>query len=444
MQIHLFLNRRGSAIIMALATMTLLLILGMAVITLSTSAFNTNMADATVNEAYYAAEAGVNSGIEQVKLEVAEYYKLMSEERGSNYTTLYNNFFPKIATNARDNFVEPSIKGMSIDTTFSLGHIDSSANTGDILISCKACANGTKYIVNGSVNVERQDLSGGDWLIPNVVLYAGGTLTLNQYNDGVNASGAPIIVGGTSRIWANPNCTIKDDAADAVDACLTYAPPNLANKVISLHITAANNVISSYPSGSPIYVTSDPGITVTLQANPIPEGIIYIKGDLILNNHGDVNADIYCDGNVKNNSGTIRGNVYCKGSFSMTNGQIWGSVFADGPITISGGGGNSGVIYSSSKLTLGNFSAGGLFFSGGDVIIDGGPTINGMVIAKGNVYPAVSWSQLTVTYSQSYIDSIVNNPNYSFFFGGNSSGSGEMPDSSVITAQHVKAAGLTN
>ncbi len=428
---------------MALATMALLLILGLAVMTLSTGALTVNEADAAVNDAYYAAEAGVNSGIEQVKLEVAKYYKRMSEEHGSAYASLYNNFFSNIAANSSNNFVEPSIKGMSTITTFSPGHINNSANTGDILISCKAVSpNGTKYVVNGSVSLKRQDLNSSNWYIPNVVLYAGGTLTLNQYNDGVNATGAPIIVGGTSRPWANPNCTIKSDAADAVNACLTYSPPDLSGKTISLYITAANNVVSSYPPGSPIYVTSDPGVTVTLQANPIPQGIIYIKGNLYLYNHGDVNADIYCDGNVENNGGTLRGNIYCKGSFSMTNGQIWGSVFADGPISISGGGGNSGVIYSSSKLTLGNFSAGGIYFSGGDIVINGGTTIQGAVIAKGGIYPSVSWSQLTVTYSQSYIDSIVNNSKYEFFFKGGGGGSGKLPDSSVITAQNVKAAGL--
>ena len=114
------LNIRGTAIIMALITMTVLLLLGLAVATLSMGTLKANTADATTNDSYYAAEAGVNNAIDQLKLEVARYYKGMMDAQGTVYNGLYNNFASGIAVNAQTNFSEPAFSGGSTSTTFSV------------------------------------------------------------------------------------------------------------------------------------------------------------------------------------------------------------------------------------------------------------------------------------------------------------------------------------
>ena len=86
-------NNRGSAMVFALVTMTVLILLGMAIVVLSSGTLNVNTADAQNNNSYYAGEAGVNSAIAHLKYEVMRYYNDMLESNGSAYTALYSGFF---------------------------------------------------------------------------------------------------------------------------------------------------------------------------------------------------------------------------------------------------------------------------------------------------------------------------------------------------------------
>ena len=462
---RLFTNKRGSAIIMALVTITILLVLGMAVITLSMGTLTTNVADATTNDTYYAAEAGINSAIEQVKAEVVKYYAEMSKLDG-NYTSLYDNFFAGIALRSQGSFDEPDIQNMStIHTTFSAGNINADDNTGDILISCEATAtDGTKYAVNGSVKVLRIDLrSSGEWFFDGIPLYAGGTLHVNHNYSGVTPNNATIICNKyTPNSWTkngggvNYNVTVDTNAAAAIGDPIpypSYSNPNLDSNVKIL------------PSGS--YLAN---------VNAISQGIIYCQGNLTINAWAPVYKDIYCDGILTISGTEFYGNIYCRdivefsgGSFSgniicdgivkisscnrtgfiMAGESIevrWGSdyncsYYAVGPINITGAGGSYGVVYSATQLNLGDFSGKGIFFSGGDVFLNGSPGMTALV-AKGTVH--INGKNLAISYDQSYIDSVkANNP---FFFpsSGSGVGSSNTPTSDVIQGQTVTAVGRIN
>ena len=84
---------RGSAIIVALITMCVLILLGGAVAILSSGTLNVNTADAQTNDAFYAADSSVNSAIEQIKYEASSYYNEMLAASGEAYISLYNSFF---------------------------------------------------------------------------------------------------------------------------------------------------------------------------------------------------------------------------------------------------------------------------------------------------------------------------------------------------------------
>lgn len=453
---RLFTNKRGSAIIMALVTMTILLVLGMAVITLSLGTLTTNVADATTNDTYYAAEAGINSAIEQVKTEVVRYYAEMSKLDG-NYTSLYDGFFSGIASNSSSNFDEPfKINNQNIGTitTFSAGNINADDNTGDILISCEAiAADGTKYAVNGSVNVLRIDLrSSGEWFKDNLVLHTGGNLNLEP-NFGMTANGADIILGSltlrSDRSWAlghNGSLSTNLLEGDSISDILSFSPPTLTNP----YVVTQSMTYSSPPAQ---YVTTLDNVDLTFTNNVIPEStVIYGRGNVTLERGGNVYGDIYCQGDFVNYGRAIYGNVYCNGSINLIGGDVYGSLYAKGPISIgtqqAGVGGQAGVIYSSTQLNFGGFNIKGIFFSGGDVVItgNGGPTITGMLIAKNNIrFNSYAW--MTVTYDQSYIDQVkANNP---FFFpssgsGGSGGGGGNTPTSDVIQGQTITAVGRIN
>jgi len=463
-------NKRGSAIIMALVTITILLVLGMAVITLSMGTLTTNVADATTNDTYYAAEAGINSAIEQVKTEVVKYYAEMSKLDG-NYTSLYDNFFQGIASNSSSNFNEPDIQSMDTITTFSAGNFDEGANTGDILISCEAiAADGTKYVVNGSVNVLRIDLrsGGGEWFFDGVALYAGDTLHVKQWYNGVTPYNATIVCNRyTPNNWTkaggvNYNVVVDENAAGAIGEFLPY--PSYSNPAVG------SNVIE-FAAG-----TSIPN------ASGISEGIIFGRGDLSLASWSTAYKDVYCDGNLSISGTNFIGNIYCRGNLTFTGGSFSGKIICDGnitisncnksgvimsggyinasgganscsfyavgPINISGGNGSAdgGVIYSCTELRISGSNAHGIYFSGGDIFANNGTSLDkSALIAKGTIHANGNW--LTLSYDQSYIDSVKNNPANAFFFGGGSGGSGgggAAPTSDVIQGQSITALGRLN
>ncbi len=474
-------SKRGSAIIMALLTMTLLVTLGLGVIMISFGSLNTNVTDAANNNAYYAAEAGVNSAIEQLKYEAKRYYNEMLASQGSDYSSLYNNFFTSINSRAQLNFIdEPAIPGMTIETTFTQGAYDTADNTCEFLISCLATAGeGSKYMVNGSLKVKKVDVSaGGSWSVPDRAITAGGILNLGNTN-GINVSGGNVVVGDLARkdtwqlgisggqlvIDANAGSVLSDSKKYT-----SYSDPVITNP--KLHITQNNFTVntSNCPS-SPVTITSDEGINVTFQSCTITSGTIYIKGNVTITN-GNYGADIYCDGNFTANNCTItgdvfsRGNVFindasmkgeitCDGSLTLTSGSLLGTVysgtgisvsnasstgslFSPGTITIDSAGVSNGIIYSSTKINYGNSSTSCILFSGGDIVITGGSSVAGSISAMGDIYGLVDkkiW--LTLNYSRSGLESIFSNPNNSFF----TTSSTPVLDQNVILDQKVSAVG---
>jgi len=465
-------NKRGSAIIMVLVTITILLVLGMAVVTLSLGTLTANNADATTNDTYYAAEAGINSAIAQVKTEVVKYYAQMSDP-GSDYTSLYTNFYANIASNASSRFNEPSIQHMTTSTAFSAGNINEGANTGDILISCEAtAADGTKYVVNGSVSVQRIDLrsGGGDWFIDDVALYSGGTLHVSHWYSGITPSNATVVCSQYSPPnWAKAggasyNVLVDANAADAIGDLIPY--PSYSNPALGSNV-------KEFAAGAQIN-----------NASGVPEGIIYGRGDLRVASWSTVYKDIYCDGNLTISNTGFNGNIYCRGNLSFSGGSGFsGKIICDGNITISGcdrsglitaggsitasGGANScsfyavgpidisggssgadgGVIYSCTQLKISGGNAHGIYFSGGEIFANSNGTtlFKSVLIAKGTIHA----NNLTLSYDKSYTDSILNDPDNAFFFGGGSGssgagGGGSTPTSDVILGQTISAAGRTN
>ncbi len=479
-------SKRGSAIIMALVTITVLMLLGLAVIALSMGTLKANAADATTNDAYYAAEAGVNSAIEQVKTEVSRQYSNMKGATGALYDSYYNNFFADISSNAALKFIEPSIDGITIETTFSLGSHDASQDAQDILISCTSMtADGTKYVVNGSVKVKRIDLRSKNWLIEDHVVYTGASLNLGN-NSGMTASGNDVktkavkyVRSDNPLIVNNGNLVIDPTAGDDIKDALSY--PSYTDPVITdldIYVTTNNYVFkSTYPA--PVGIKTAPGINISFRESGVPAGTIHGQGNITFSDIENVYADVYCDGNLNVSSGTYYGNLYCRGNMTLSNGVFKGNIICDGNVTITSGnynglilaggavtisnassvcsvfasgvvkitsvGASGGIIYSSTELRIGNLSSSTIFFSAGDIVITGGSSVTGMLIAKDMIYYSPDNSYMTINYSQSLVDQVKADPRNTFFFGGSGSGgSGTVDYSNVILGQSISAAGRKN
>lgn len=483
------LNTHGSAIIMALVTMTVLVLLGLAVATLSMGTLVSNTADQSTNDSYYAAEAGVNSAIEHLKYEASKYYATMMVAQGATYNDLYNNFFTTINNNAQLNFIDPAITGVTIDTTFTTEDIDTTQDIGEFLISCKATANGTSYAVNGKLYIKRVDVSHSQyiWITDDAAIKAGGTLDLESKNS--------VTVYGGNLIVANLLYTTKDENVlpySITDGQLLIVPtigstildllvyPSYTDPVLtttSMYITDSSYSIN-WDVPAPVSITTVPGSDLHFTACTISEGIVYGKGDLhitnciinsdiycdgdiIIDNYSSINGNIYCRGNITITNADIGGNIYCDGIVDFNNGSLDASVYAGGPIVVHAGtsSGNlfspseitienanvtNGIVYSSSKLTIGSGVMTSIFFSGDDIEFTSDVSVNGTVIAKNDISFKVDANKdlfVNYYYSETTVDNIVNDPKNRFFF---SIPNVAQLDENVFTDQSVTAVGRIN
>ena len=482
-------NNRGSAMVFALVTMTVLILLGMAIVVLSSGTLNVNKTDAQNNSSYYGGEAGVNSAIAQLKYEVMHYYNDMLESSGSGYTALYNGFFTAINSNAQQNFIEPEIDGVTTVTTFSNGTYDAAQDIGQFLVSCTAtAADGSSYVVNGALLVKRVDVSGGssnDWIIGDAAIKAGDTLSLGKKN-GVGVTGGDIIVSALehNRKWGLPysisggELIIDENVADTIEDNLFY--PSYSDPVITevdVYVTENEYTFNwaNVPE-APVHIVTAEGINIHFASCTVPEGTVHGKGNMHINN-GTFYADFYCDGDMHINNCSVYGNVYCRGDLHLNNAVMYGNVMCDGffemnnagsinkwaasgggieihnatcngslysasDIVISQTGVNGGIVYSSTKLTAGNLSANAVFFSGGDIELSHSLSVTGCVIAKQNIYFSTDSNKyMTVSYSQTTIDGLVYDENNAFFFSG--TGEPELNEN-VFAGESISAVGRTS
>jgi cytoskeletal protein CcmA (bactofilin family) len=446
--------------------MCILILLGGAVVMLSSGTLKVNAADAQTNRAYYAAESGVTNAIEQIKYEASCYYADMLASDGTAYISLYNNFFTAINQNASLNYTEPAISGVTTLTTFTTGAYDVNTGNCEFLISCTAtAADGTRYVVDGKAYIKRIDVRTvtlTNWITPDAAIKAGGTLDLESKNS-VNVTNGDIIVSTLSYTLKNDlpyvitggDLIVDPNTAASINDVLTY--PSYVDPVmpeVDLLVTENNYTINwANMPPAPVYITTADDITLHFTACTIPEGIVYVKGDLNLSNC-NIEGDIYCDGNIDmNNYCSVSGNIYCRGNMTITNVDIAGEIYCDGIVSFNNGtldaniyaggsidvheaqcGGNlyspgpisiegttvtSGIVYSSTKLTIGRGSTTAIFFSGGDIEFTGDVYVNGTVIAKNNIFFKVDANLdlfVDYYYSAATIDEIINDPDNSFFF----------------------------
>jgi len=452
-------NRKGSSIISALVVMVVLLLLGMAVVTVSMGALKTNAVDASNNDAFYAAKSAVESAIEQIKYEVSSYYTQMLTAQSADYPNLYSNFFNGINSSAQLHFDEPAFKDITTETTFSMGSFDPVNNVCEFLISSTATvtADGMVYSVNGKVFIKKVDVSAGStWFnIDDAALKAGGTLYLGKKNTTV-VHGGNIQVSEISytRSWlpykldSGYQLTIDPNTALSINDCLTY--PEYSDPVIShvdYYFTSSANVNWAIANvlEEGFGMETAAGVDLHIENCTVPDGVVYSRGDTHINNctcyaevysdgdmhvnnqsiYGDIHCrgdleinnanvygDVYCDGNVTFTSAHMEGSIFADGDIDANNGTLEGSLFATGTITAHSLGVDGGIVYAHTKLIVGNMNSTGLFFSGGDIELTHSMAVNGAMIAVGDIYFSTdSNKNLTVNYSHSTIEDIISNGN---------------------------------
>lgn len=401
-------GQRGSAIIMALVTMTILLLLGLAVAMVSTGTLNSSAADASNNNAYYAAKSAVTSAIEQLKYETSSYYAEMLTANSSDYPSLYADFFATINENARSHFMysEPHFDSVTTNTTFTQGAFNSTDSICEFLVSSTAtAADGNKYKVNGKLYVKKVDVSVAPdvWLeVDDVALKVGGTLTNSS---GFSVNGGNILTSN----FVNPRETphylgynIQDgyrtDVIPGTDAtindCLEYSGVSYSNPVMAspnYTITVNNSTLesgtinSTYPSQT-VSITSAPGISFTLSdtgPSIYPGSVVYSKGNLTLTAPAaSPGIKCYCDGNFSSSGADKYVTVYCAGDANITSG-FYGTVYCKGKVNVTGN--FHGAVYCNGDFTMPSGSFEGLVVCGGNSNITATGGLNASYYAAGNI-----------------------------------------------------------
>ena len=480
-------SRSGSAIVMALVVMTMLLLLGLAIVTVSMSTLNNSAADAATNDAYYAAESAITSAIEQLKYEVSAYYTQMLTAQSSEYGALFSNFFTGINSNAQLHFAEPVFAGVTTQTTFTTGAYDEAERKCEFNISSTATTpDGTSYQVNGQVYIKKVDVGSqpGVWLeIDDEALKAGGMLSLGKKN-GTGVYGGNIVVGEISytRSWLpytlSPGYQLIVDAntVNTINDCLTYpeySDPGMGS--IDYYYTTNTNVnwqVANILSEGFSMATAS-GAALHIENCTIPEGTIHGGGDMHINNctvyadvycdgdlhvnnqslYGDIHCrgdleinnanvygNVYCDGNVTFTSAHMEGSIFCDGDIDANNGTLEGGMFATGTITVHSIGITGGIVYAHTKIYAGNMSATGVFFSGGDIELTHSMSLNGAMIAKGDIFFSTDSNKyLTINYSHSLIEEIISKENNAPMF--NESGDEPELNEDVFMGENITAQG---
>ena len=463
--------RRGSAIIMALVTMMVLLLLGLAVATVSLGTLKNSTADAGNNDAFYAAESAVTSAIEQLKYEVSSYYTQMLEAPRNDYPQLYADFFSAINDNAQQHFDKLTLfEDISTRTRFTIGYFDEAENKCEFLVSCTATtASGAKYQVDGKLYVKKVDIrtSGGVWLPEdvekNTAFMAGGTLT---NTDGFTVNGgnvrATTFVNPRQTQWylgysiSGGDARTDPSTASKINNCLTYpgftTPP--LNGTDTYAVTVSNTTLNwSFQPKKAVKIISPANVNFTIDSSCSPyagtdvycggnltmgcrlTGNIYVHGTATIPSSCTLIGNIYCDGDVNINGAVITGTIISGGNVSYTGGNLTGSIYAAKQLAVANISISPNcILYGGTKVSFngGNYEA--VVFSGGDVVA-GGMTIKGAVITQ-NCNLNKGW--LTINYSPAQIAAVKSNPQNEFFFSGG--GKTELSDD-IFMSQSITAQG---
>ena len=138
----------------------------------------------------------------------------------------------------------------------------------------------------------------------------------------------------------------------------------------------------------------------------------------------------------------MEGSIFSDGDIDANNGTLEGSMFATGTITAHQLGVDGGIVYAHTKLYVGNMSSTGLFFSGGDIELTGSMSVDGSMIAKGDIFFSTDSNKyLTVNYSHSVMEEIMSNDSNEPVLTSPSGGEPEL-DEDVFIGSSITAEGI--
>jgi hypothetical protein len=162
-------QQEGSALILVTLILLVLSVLGMALLGITMTNYMMNKAEREYQMAFYYAEMGTRKGMEQIKIELENFYGLLEAELKSKrpddppgpYETKYKSarFFSTIRDSAAANFKKPSFKAVGntpviLQTGFKYDSIPGTPGAARFIITTTASIGGIKRTTQGNVDVK--------------------------------------------------------------------------------------------------------------------------------------------------------------------------------------------------------------------------------------------------------------------------------------------------
>lgn len=429
-------NKKGNALLAAVVTFSVLIILTMGIAASSVTSIQLSVKSARVNNTYYSGETAAQKGLQQVKESVAQYYAKLRDDFNATqdmnaYNEAYTSFFDNVIKNAEYDYKEPvftetSYKGVKTTTTFSKESEDNEAGTAQIKVTSKATMpDGSEKTVSGYLTIQKYPVvteSGSTYEVTKNVLTVGGNMVFynNNNTQQVNVSGGTIQIGGYQNKNAykslNPESAVSivPGLGDAIKNELTYATmlQKRDTRTPTRYITATTPPIwSDQGSQSELhYLEGVDGLSFSVSGGSY-YGQVYCRGSNLTIQNGNYFGNIFCDGNVTLNGASVNGNIVAAGDINISGGTYYGTIqngklvkgafFAGGNININNGGTAQNLyLYARNNFNMNsNPSGSAIIFAGGDINVTVSRTFSysGTMLAKGNFNlkaPDSCWHQL--------------------------------------------------
>jgi hypothetical protein len=427
-------DERGSALLSVFLVITMLLILGTGILTLSVANISQARTGDTYERDYYVADGGAKQGVETLKGAALEQYRKIAADLQNNIQSTNNasSFFAALDAVSCTPPQPDSSAGGPTSLAVSISHATVDADTHRYTVRSTATDGKTARSLSGSIDINFVPVTAtaGFSPLPACAILSGGTLRQNSgwtavtgsvkcgafssYNPGqfclngvTNPSPSLFVDPNTASLFSwdmeypgftnavrtpSGQLTLPPVAngANITNAAFKDPPYNwtVPSPIYLEGQTGASFTISNFQyKGGQAYSTGSLGFSNDVIGTAGSFVMLYCKGNLSLSNGAIRYVKIYCDGNLTINGGGGLDNViiYCNGSISdsctnRTNVRMYCSSY-----TMNGGnfiGDN--IVYAENSIHV-ESTVSGLFYSNGNIDVGSGAGLTGQMAAKNNI-----------------------------------------------------------
>lgn len=427
-------DKSGSALLAVVMIISVVLILGMGILTLSLANARQNKIDDTYERDYYSADGGAQQGVEALKNAALEQYRMISVDLKNNVLSSNNatSFFTALDAVTYSPPQPDSSVGGPNTLTVAISHSTVDSDTHRYTVTAAATDGKTPRKIVGSVDISFIPVTTATDFTPlgTQAVISGGTLVTNgnycEIQGDVKFGTLPTYSQYQFKLngVTNPDLSsyVDTNTASSINWNMSYPgftssakPSSLTLPAYSSATSLTNSIFSVAPYNwtvpSPIYLDLEGssgtytmssfdyiGGTIYCTANltdscPHITGTsgnyvkIYCKGNLTLSGVVGSYVKIYCDGNVTISGGGIDHlTVYCNGTLTdSSNSKTQVRYYCNSYIMTGGQSSGDNIIYAKSSMTIQSSPVTGLLYSGGNITIQGGSSVTGQIVAKGNI-----------------------------------------------------------